>query len=140
MNIFVHGAGRKFLRMSAAHPYRNITSLLEQYGHLAAETNNFVEYISKIDFPTRLEKLDMTVSSINQGLQNAQQRIGDVERNVKDDLHFKTRELSAQFSSSEQNLVKRLDDLARNNKFIKIIGFILIVIIAGLFILRFVKI
>lgn len=42
--------------------------------------------LEKVDFPTRLDKLDATVAGINQATQNLQARLERVESNIKDDL------------------------------------------------------
>lgn len=74
-----------------------------------------VEKIGMIDFPTRLDKLDSTVGSINQGLQNTQQRLGDLERNLKDDLQSKAKDILIKVEHSERDLKEQLGTIHKEN-------------------------
>ncbi|MEK0336222.1 MAG: hypothetical protein QQN41_02170 [Nitrosopumilus sp.] len=48
--------------------------------------DDLMKKLDKVDFPTRLDKLDTTVSGINSSIQNVLGRFDSVERNLKDDL------------------------------------------------------
>lgn len=126
---------------------RKIEELLSEYAGLSESTSSLIGKIDSIDFPSRLDKLDATVSSINQGLQNTQSRIGDLERNIKDDILAKTKDIIAKTDTSEKSLQQRLDSyekitkthlekLSNENKLLKILLFISIGLIAGLIIFR----
>ena len=52
-------------------------------------TDSLVKKIDDINFPSRLEKLDATISGINAGLQNILGRVDDIERNLKDEVRDK---------------------------------------------------
>lgn len=123
---------------------KQIKNLLSEYSGLGDATAALIRKIGSIDFPTRLDKLDATVSSINQGLQNTQTRIGDLERNIKDDIQAKTKDIISKLGSSEINLSQRLDNFekvtvshfekqSRENKLLKILLFISIGLTLGLF-------
>jgi len=58
------------------------TSLLEVVDTLMGK-------LDKVDFPTRLDKLDTTVSGINSGIQNVLSRFDSIEKNLKDDFDNK---------------------------------------------------
>lgn len=114
---------------------KDIKDLLDEYKFLSSETEKLVNKIDKVDFPTRLDKLDASVSSINQGLQNTQTRIGDLERNIKDDLHAKTQEISSKVDSLQSNLTQRIENFEkqsishfekqyRENKLLKVLLFV----------------
>lgn len=60
--------------------------LLNSNSNLITSTNSLIKKIDSIDFPSRLDKLDLTVSAVNQGIQNLQGRLESMERNLKDDL------------------------------------------------------
>lgn len=53
---------------------------------LAGPTQTLVDRLDKVDFPSRLDKLDATVSALQTGFQNVQGRLDGLERNLKDDL------------------------------------------------------
>ena len=95
------------------------TSLTTEYRSIADATTMLIEKIEKIDFPIRLEKVDATVSSINQGLQNVQQRLGDLERSIKDDLKAKTIVLTRQIDKIDKSIAARMDSIHKENKIMK---------------------
>lgn len=126
---------------------KEVKDLLDEYKFLSSETEKLVNKIDKVDFPTRLDKLDATVSSINQGLQNTQQRLGDIERNIKDDLTSKQKELTSRIESAENATKHRLDNaekeftkmferVSNENNLLKILLFVSIGLTVGLIIYR----
>ena len=126
---------------------KEIKDLLDEYKFLSSETEKLVTKIDKVDFPTRLDKLDATISSISQGLQNTQTRIGDLERNIKDDLQAKTKDIISKVDSTESNLKQRIENFekvtatqfdkqSKENKLLKILLFVSIGLIVGLIVFR----
>lgn len=126
---------------------KEVKDLLDEYKFLSSETEKLVTKIDKVDFPTRLDKLDATVSSISQGLQNTQTRIGDLERNIKDDLQAKTKDIISKVDSTESNLKQRIENFekvtatqfdkqSKENKLLKILLFVSIGLIVGLIVFR----
>ncbi len=124
---------------------KEVKDLLDEYKFLSSETEKLVNKIDKVDFPTRLDKLDSTVSSINQGLQNTQQRLGDIERNIKDDLTAKQKELSARIEyaenatklridNSDKEFIKMFEKVFKENNRLKILFFVSIGLSVGLII------
>jgi hypothetical protein len=112
-----------------------IDELRQENNKLTASNSKLIEKIDKVDFPSRLEKVDATVSSINQGLQNTQSRLGDLERNIKDDNISKTKEivssvdqvnnLTKQLSESIfQSINQKFESQRKANKQIKVLIFI----------------
>jgi len=61
--------------------------------HLINSNENLVGVINKIDFPNRLDKIDNTISAINQGIQNTQTQLSKVETSIQKDLTYQTKEL-----------------------------------------------
>ena len=129
---------------------KEVKDLLDEYKFLSSETEKLVNKIDKVDFPTRLDKLDSTVSSINQGLQNTQQRLGDIERNIKDDLTAKQKELSSRIESAENATKQRIDNsekeftkmferVSKENNLLKILLFVSIGLTVGLIIYRIIS-
>jgi ABC-type transporter Mla subunit MlaD len=58
--------------------------------------------LDKVDFPTRLDKLDATVSGINSAIQNVLSRFDSVERNLKDDFDDKIKLVQKELVESQQ--------------------------------------
>ena len=92
---------------------KQIKNLLSEYSGLGDATAALIKKIESVDFPKRFDKLDTTVSSINQGLQNTQTRIGDLERNFKDDLQAKTKDVILKVESTENNLKQQIASLEK---------------------------
>ena len=76
----ISDATEQYLKSNSSFE-KQIRVLLSEYNGLRASTLKLINRIESIDFPAHLDKLDASVSSINQGLQNTQTRIGDLERN-----------------------------------------------------------
>ena len=51
---------------------------------LAGSTASLVDRLERVDFPSRLDKLDATVSALQVGLQTTQGRLENVERHLQD--------------------------------------------------------
>lgn len=123
--------------------YRNfeklITSLANEYRSIADATNRLIEKIDKIDFPTRLDKVDATVSSINQGLQNVQQRMGDLERNIKDDIQAKAITLDNRIERIDQSMTAQFSLLTKENRTLKFILIGSVALLLGSLILLIVR-
>ncbi|MCB0537199.1 MAG: hypothetical protein KDE33_06685 [Bacteroidetes bacterium] len=129
---------------------KQIKNLLSEYSGLGDATAALIKKIESVDFPKRFDKLDTTVSSINQGLQNTQTRIGDLERNFKDDLQAKTKDVILKVESTENNLKQQIASLekatatlfekqSKENKLLKILLFISIGLIVGLIVYRIIS-
>ena len=129
---------------------KQIKNLLSEYSGLGDATAALIKKIESVDFPKRFDKLDAIVSSINQGLQNIQTRIGDLERNFKDDLQAKTKDVILKVESTENNLKQQIASLekatatlfekqSKENKLLKILLFISIGLIVGLIIYRIIS-
>lgn len=87
---------------------------------LIQASERLVGKIDRIDFPTRLDKLDANISSINLAVQNLQTRIGDSERNLKDRIESLEKELLNQISQ----IVQQAQIQAKQVNFLKISVFI----------------
>lgn len=112
---------------------------IDKSKRLADSATHLVKTIEGIDFPIRLDKVDATVSSINQGLQNVQQRLGDTERNLKDSLQANSKELTTKVENSERHAMEKFTELKNENKLLKILLFISLVLSIGIIILQFVR-
>jgi len=129
---------------------KQIKSLLSEYSGLGDASEALIRKIESVDFPKRFDKLDATVSSINQGMQNTQTRIGDLERNIKDDLQAKTKDVFSKVDSIESNLRQRIEDFekstatkfekqSKENKLFKILLFVSIGLTVGLIVYRLIS-
>lgn len=78
------------------------------YRHLVEVSEKLIDKINAIDFPQRLDKIDANVSAINLGIQNIQNRLENVERNLKDEIKANREELATVNPKIEQ-LSKKQD-------------------------------
>lgn len=129
---------------------KQIKGFLSAYESLASSTVKLIEKIDKVDFPVRLDKLDATVSSVNQGLQNTQTRIGDLERNVKDDVQARAQALDLKIENTDKSLTQRLnamevaisarlDSVKAENKVLRLLLFVTVTLNVVLGVLIFLK-
>jgi uncharacterized protein YoxC len=88
--------------------------------------NYLMEKIDTVDFPTRLDKLDTSVTSINVAVQNVLGRLDAVERNLKDDLDSKTALITSKLEKSQ-----------RENRILS--GLILAIVVGSLILQFFLK-
>lgn len=64
----------------------NATNLTDRMAQL-------IKNIEGIDFPSRFDKLDVTVSAVNAGIQNILSRLESVERNLSDRIQSSQKEI-----------------------------------------------
>jgi hypothetical protein len=119
------------------HHAKIVDELLKNYRQLAIETEKLIKYLNSVNFPARLDKLDTTVSSINQGLQNTQTRIGDLERNVKDDILSKNKELTSRIEKFQKSFSEKFQKQSEENKILKILLLVSVGLTVTLIILQF---
>lgn len=118
---------------------KTVKLFIDKYKRLADSATYLVKTIEGIDFPNRLEKIDTTVSSINQGLQNVQQRLGDTERNLKDDLQAKSKDIIGKLDASEKEVKQQLGAVQKENQLLKILLFVSLALSVATIIVLFIK-
>lgn len=92
---------------------------------LKSSAEKLMKKLDKVDFPTRLDKLDTTVSGINSGIQNVLSRFDSIERNLKDD-----------FDDKISRLKDKLEKAVRINIYLTL-G--MLIVLSGAFIALFYK-
>ncbi len=86
-------------RKSSDGAIQESIKLNESANKLLEAVDDLMQKIDKVDFPTRLDKLDTSVSGINTAIQNLFSRFESIERNLKDDFNSK-------ISTVQEKLVK----------------------------------
>lgn len=66
---------------------------IEEYSELVKASNKLIEKIDKVDFPSRLDKIDNTISVINLGISQLNLKLEPLERNIRDYQDLKHEEL-----------------------------------------------
>lgn len=80
--------------------------LNESAKKLLGAVDELMKKIDRVDFPTRLDKLDNSVTVINTSIQNIFGRFETVEKNLKDELNSKIYGLQEKLEKSQKlNLV-----------------------------------
>ncbi len=108
---------------------QEVKELSDTLESLADRSEALIAKIDKIDFPNRLDKLDATVSGINQGLQNVQTKLENISKDLKDDLNKQKTDILSQSKSN-----------AKNIKTLKIFVYVLTILNLGLIALTIVQI
>lgn len=81
-------------------------------------TQRLMERLDKIDFPSRLDKLDANVSTLHMGFQTLQGRVDGLERNLKDEfkvVHDGIRIMDRDNETRIKELGKTLTERAANH-------------------------
>jgi len=121
--------GAKTIVTSAEKSVKLIETLLEEYTSMKETAKTLILKIDKIDFPSRLDKMDFTISSINQNISNTQARIESVERNIKDEVRSRSNDLNKIIEYSFKNM----GELFKNqNKKITVIIFLNVIILLAI--------
>jgi len=81
-----------------------INEHIQKYASFVEKVRGLLEYIEKVNFPSRLEKIDNTVSSINVGLLNLQGSVNDVRREQKEQLNQLKNELISKQKKENQKI------------------------------------
>lgn len=76
---------------------QELSSLVNQAQNVSVKIQQWVEFIDKINLPMRLDKLDLTVSGINQGVQNILMRMETSERNLREEINREMGKHSQEF-------------------------------------------
>ena len=69
---------------------------------LVKNVDTLMGKLDKVDFPIRLDKIDNSVTSINVGIQNIQNRIDSVENNIKKDFDNKMDKILVKLKNSQR--------------------------------------
>lgn len=98
-------------------------SILEQTRNIIENNIELIKKMEKIDFPSRLDKIDVSVSSINQGNLNILMKLENMEKSIKEDLLKKNKKIFEKLKKQSESI-----------KYIKI-GMVLIIlgILASIF-------
>jgi hypothetical protein len=96
----------------------SIKAIIQSNNDLITSNTEFVNLINGINFPSRLDKIDNTVSGINIGIQNTQTKVETIDRELKDKIEKQALETDRKIESSEHalNMV-----LTAQNKQIKVL-------------------
>ncbi len=89
-------------KMATDSAVKESKKLNQAASSLLQAVDALTEKLEKVDFPTRLDKLDTTVSGINSGIQNIFGRFDFVERNLKDDFDNKINQVQQKLEESQK--------------------------------------
>lgn len=92
-------------------------NILEKTTKIIESNIEFIEKINKIDFPSRLEKIDISVSGINQSNLNILMKLENMEKSIKEDSGRKFEKINENFKNQNKSI-----------KYIKIGLFIIVII------------
>jgi len=106
---------------------KDAKNLSESSAKLINSVGDLLKKIDGIDFPNRLDKLDMAVGSLNTGIQNIQGRLDKTETNINKNLDNKISLLEKDIASSSDakinNLQEKLESNHKISIFLIVVGF-----------------
>ncbi len=105
-----------------------VEELLMQYRQLSIATAELVDYLRSVNFPARLDKIDASVASIQQGIQN----ISDKLDRHKDSIENKIEKEQQRGLDAVQNLQGLVEVLQRRQLIFSWVAIILLTLTLGL--------
>jgi hypothetical protein len=103
---------------------------LDVYENIVIRVEELTKTISNIDFPSRLERVDLSISAINIGLQNVQSKLETTSNFIGIGFSNSNLALDSMKSSVEQNLdnlkASSQSDFLRLDKKVKLIKIIML--------------
>ena len=79
----------------------------------------YLDEVKQINFPFRFDKLDATVSNINQAIQNLQGRLESAVKDIREDVTVHSNDMKSKLKYSFAEMVSKLDETLSINIFIK---------------------
>ena len=80
-------------------PIKKVKSLSDSIALQIESINKLTDKLDKVDFPTRLDKLDANIAGIMAAIQSTQSRLDNVERNLSDKMRDLSDKQKEEFSS-----------------------------------------
>ncbi|GIV30350.1 MAG: hypothetical protein KatS3mg028_1416 [Bacteroidia bacterium] len=136
---------------------QEVKDLTAKYQELVGRAEKLIDKIDKVDFPTRLDKLDAAVTAINQGLQNTQTKLENLGRDLKDEIKEAHKVLSYKLDMNQKESNNKLtalkDDMTafkaevnsqfsinqKELKLLKIFGIAIIILCIGIIVIGILK-
>lgn len=111
---------------------KNLQENVEKHAKLIEE---LIREIDKVDFPSRLDKIDTMIVTINQNISNLQTRIDSSESNIRGDIKQRSHNIANQIEG-ESNKSKVLgEQIIKKQNVNTIFLFLIIILLVGLGIL-----
>jgi len=107
---------------------QEVKELTAKYQELVGRADKLIDKIDKVDFPTRLDKLDASVTGINQGLQNTQGKLENIGRYLKDEI-----------KEMKTNLTTKIEGNQKEIKTLKILLIVSLALSIGILIFEIIK-
>lgn len=79
-------------------------NILEKTSKLVESNKTLAEKIEKVDFPSRLDKIDVSVSSINQSNLNILMKLENMEKSIKEDNDRKIEKITEKFKNQNKSI------------------------------------
>lgn len=113
--------------------------ILKTFSSLIEPTSKLVEKIEKVDFPIRLDKLDVAITSINAGMNNLIQRTDSIEKEIKEKIENKIAETNNIVKSAIEKQNIEVEKQNAQIKFLKILSIITLVVLVVTLVFLIVK-
>lgn len=111
---------------------KNLQAKVEDHAKLIEE---LIKKIDKVDFPSRLDKIDTSVATINQNISNLQTRMEVIDKSIKDDLKNHSVHLLKEIENHSTKQQSLLNIINKKNNLVTILTIVSILLIVVLGIL-----
>ena len=115
---------------AASKIINTITKMKDEFEKLSDRAYQLIQKLDKIDFPSRLDKLDSNINSTNQNITESLARIESNERSVRDELKTTSKSILNEIHESSRNI---FNEFTNQTKAIRGIQYVLIIIFSLLF-------
>lgn len=92
------------LKESSLEIINDQKKILEKTSKLVESNTILVEKIEKVDFPSRLDKIDVSVSSINQSNLNILMKLENMEKSIKEDNDRKIEKINESIINQNKSI------------------------------------
>ena len=101
---------------TASKIINNMIDVKKEFEKLHKQASILITKIDKVDFPSRLDKLDTNISAINQNISNTQTRIESIERNLNKEIERIKIDIIAQLDKTDRNIENKFTSLKKQNR------------------------
>jgi len=92
------------LKESSEEIINDQKKILEKTSKLVESNTILIEKIEKVDFPSRLDKIDVSVSSINQSNLNILMKLENMEKSIKEDNDRKMEKVNEKLTIQKESI------------------------------------
>jgi paraquat-inducible protein B len=87
-----------------------------QVANHSANIEKLIKKIDKVDFPSRLDKIDIVIVTINQNITNLQTRLESAEKSLKDEVNHSAKDVLAEIKKQSDKQLEISTQISKVQK------------------------